>query len=75
MTLFDTGDGPSELEKLLRLLDRYRDLLAGAKDELLRRGIQSQIDSLENKLRARETEEPPRAARGFGNASTDAASD
>jgi len=40
-----------ECAKLQRLLDRYRDLLATAKDELLRRGIMSQIESLEEKLR------------------------
>jgi hypothetical protein len=40
-----------ECAKLQRLLDRYRDLLATAKDELLRRGILSQIESLEEKLR------------------------
>ena len=42
-----------EADRLLRLIGRYRDLLAGAKDEdgLLRRGIEREIDSLESKLR------------------------
>jgi hypothetical protein len=41
----------SECDQLQRLLHRYRDLLAQAQDELLRRGIERQIDSLEQKLR------------------------
>jgi hypothetical protein len=41
----------SECAKLQRLLERYRDLLGQAKDELLRRGIERQIGSLEDKLR------------------------
>ena len=47
---------------LQRLLDRYRDLLATAKDEMLRRGIEGQIASLEAKLRdcRDEGEEPAR---------------
>ena len=41
----------SDAERLLRLLDRYRDLLSSASDDLLRRGITKQIESLEEKLR------------------------
>lgn len=50
-------DPSSECAKLQRLLDRYRDLLAGARDEMLRRGIMSQIESLEAKLRSCDEEE------------------
>jgi hypothetical protein len=49
-----------ECDKVQRLLDRYRDLLATAKDEMLRRGIMSQIDSLEQRLRdCSEDADPP----------------
>jgi hypothetical protein len=41
-------------DTLLRLLERYRDLLATAQDEMLRRGIIKQIESLEMKLRGRD---------------------
>jgi hypothetical protein len=40
-----------EADRLLRLIGRYRDLLADAKDGLLRRGIEREIESLEAKLR------------------------
>lgn len=60
MTLHDVPDARSECAKLQRLLDRYRDLLAHAKDEFLRRGIERQIGSLEQKLREcdEEAEQP-----------------
>ena len=66
MTVFAPAS-PSERAKLRKLLDRYRDLLAGATDEMLQRGILSQIQSLESKLREYEEDalEPallPRAA-------------
>jgi hypothetical protein len=61
LTLHHARDAKSECAKLQRLLDRYRDLLAYARDELLRRGIERQINSLEQKLRACDApgEQPP----------------
>jgi hypothetical protein len=40
-----------EADRLLRLIGRYRTLLAEANDGLLRRGIEREIESLEQKLR------------------------
>jgi hypothetical protein len=40
-----------EADRLLRLIGRYRTLLADATDGLLRRGIEREIDSLEERLR------------------------
>ena len=66
MTLYVSRVPVSECTKLRSLLDRYRDLLATAKDEMLRRGIMSQITSLEAKLRAcSEEPEAPTPARAL----------
>ena len=40
-----------ETDRLLRLIGRYRDLLAEAEDDLLRRGIERELESLEGRLR------------------------
>ena len=40
-----------EADRLLRLIGRYRSLLTDAKDGLLRRGIEREIESLEGKLK------------------------
>lgn len=42
--------GLQEADRLRRLIGRYRDLLVDAQDALLRRGIEREIESLEQKL-------------------------
>ena len=48
--MFETHP-PPEADRLLRLIGRYRALLAEASGGLLRRGIEREIESLEQKLR------------------------
>ena len=40
-----------EAGRIIRLIGRYRDLLAEAEDDLLRRGIERELESLEARLR------------------------
>ena len=54
------GHGLPESDRLLRLIGRYRDLLteADANDDLLRRGIELELESLESRLRRLDRSRP-----------------